>query len=138
MRGTALHHVPPSAHGVQLRPGARCTRAAPGVGRPNAGGSRSRATVARLERILDLPRERAGGSRSRSTVACAWRPDAYPTRLKSRSRHLAAVRPVTARAYRARQEASIVASSTRLGSKSASMRSSTRVTTSGTPSIASR
>ena len=100
---------------VRLRPGARCTRAAPGAGRPNAGGSRSRATV-----------------------DCAWRPDAYPLRLKSRSRHLAAVRPVTARAYRARQEASIVASSTRPGSNNASMRSSTRVTTSGTPSIASR
>ena len=90
-------------------------RAVPGAGRPNAGRSRSRATV-----------------------ACAWHPNAYPTRLKSRSRHLAAVRPVTARAYRARQEASIVASSTRLGSKSTSIRSSTRVTTSGTPSIASR
>ena len=131
MRGTALRHVPPSAHGVQLRPGARCTRAAPGAGRPNAGGSRSCATVPCAWRL------NAGGSRSRATVACAWRPR-YPTRLKSRSRHLAAVRPVTARAYRARQEASIVASSTRLGSKSASIRSSTRVTTSGTPSIASR
>ena len=123
MRGTALRHVPPSAHGVQLRLGA---------GRPNAGGSRSRSTVACAWRL------NAGGSRSRSTMACAWRPNAYPTRLKSRSRHLAAVRPVTARAYRARQEASIVASSTRLGSKSASIRSSTRVTTSGTPAIASR
>ena len=128
MRGTALRHVPPSAHGVHTGP----ARAAPGAGRPNAGGSRSRSTVACAWRL------NAGGSRSRSTVACAWRPDAYPTRLKSRSRHFAAVRPVTARAYRARQEASMVASSTRPGSNNASIRSSTRVTTSGTPSIASR
>ena len=127
MRGTALRHVPPSAHGVHTGP----ARAAPGAGRPNAGGSRSRSTVACAWCL------NAGGSRSRSTVACARRPR-YPTRLKSRSRHLVAVRPVTARAYRARQEASIVASSTRLGSKSASIRSSTRVTTSGTPAIASR
>ena len=132
MRGTALRHVPPSAHGVQLRPGARCTRAAPGARRPIAA---RRALYPRRPRRGTSERGRVALLRDRGLCMAA---DAYPTRLKSRSRHLAAVRPVTARAYRARQEASMVASSTRLGSKSASIRSSTRVTTSGTPSIASR
>ncbi len=115
---------------LRLLPYARSTHMASGL-------VLDAARRAKYPRRLGAWRPNTGGLRSCVTVGLRTA-SAYPTRRKSRSRHLAAVRFVTARAYRARQEASIFVSSTRFGSNSASILSSTRVTVSDTPVIASR